>query len=211
MHGARSPACLQVAHLSKSDQICLHSWPGFVPTLRLGSMIAAVAKVVATAQPPVEYTCTKYREAHSAVLGSAAYNKALDIADGVVKRVQVSVNSNIKSVCCMPIQDESRGDWRMSLHAGHICVPGGGQPALPCGQPPRRPCPGQADTLPSLYCCQGSSHSPNRRWLGVSCCTSTLCKLLSHGKWCKRLTLTWSARVHMSKGTNHICPCRRSW
>ena len=52
--------------------------------------VAAVAKVVATAQPPVEYTRSKYREAHSAVVGSAAYNRALDIADGMVKRVQVS-------------------------------------------------------------------------------------------------------------------------
>ncbi|KAL3151964.1 hypothetical protein ABBQ32_001089 [Trebouxia sp. C0010 RCD-2024] len=52
--------------------------------------IPPVAKVVATAQPPVEFTCNKYREAHSAVVGSAAYNRALDIADGVVKRVQAS-------------------------------------------------------------------------------------------------------------------------
>ena len=51
----------------------------------------AVAKVVATAQPPVEYTCGKYREAHNAIVSSAAYNRALDIADGVVKRVQVSI------------------------------------------------------------------------------------------------------------------------
>jgi len=49
-----------------------------------------VAKVVATAQPPVQYTCDKYREAHDAIVSSAAYNRALDIADGVVKRVQVS-------------------------------------------------------------------------------------------------------------------------
>ncbi len=49
-----------------------------------------MAKVVATAQPPVQYTCDKYREAHDAIVSSAAYNRALDIADGVVKRVQVS-------------------------------------------------------------------------------------------------------------------------
>jgi len=53
-------------------------------------LLAAVAKVVATAQPPVQYTCGKYREAHDAIVSSAAYNRALDIADGVVKRVQVS-------------------------------------------------------------------------------------------------------------------------
>ena len=53
----------------------------------------AVAKVVASAQPPVEYTCGKYREAHHALVSSAAYNRALDIADGVVKRVQVSDHS----------------------------------------------------------------------------------------------------------------------
>ncbi|DBB16509.1 TPA: hypothetical protein ACH3X3_014776 [Trebouxia sp. C0006] len=50
--------------------------------------IPPVAKVVATAQPPVQYTCDKYREAHDAIVSSAAYNRALDIADGVVKRVQ---------------------------------------------------------------------------------------------------------------------------
>lgn len=49
-----------------------------------------MAKVVASAHPPVEYTCGKYREAHDAIVSSAAYNRALDIADGVVKRVQVS-------------------------------------------------------------------------------------------------------------------------
>ena len=53
-------------------------------------LLAAVAKVVATAQPPVQYTCGKYREAHDAIVSSAAYNRALDIAEGVVKRVQVS-------------------------------------------------------------------------------------------------------------------------
>lgn len=47
-----------------------------------------VAKVVATAQPSVQYTCGKYREAHDAIVSSAAYNRALDVADGVVKRVQ---------------------------------------------------------------------------------------------------------------------------
>lgn len=52
--------------------------------------LAAVAKVVATAQPSVQYTCGKYREAHDAIVSSAAYNRALDVADGVVKRVQVS-------------------------------------------------------------------------------------------------------------------------
>ena len=64
-------------------------------------VVAAVAKVVATAQPPVAFTCNKYREAHSAVVGSAAYNRALDIADGVVKRVQVSeLNNSLDCNAC---------------------------------------------------------------------------------------------------------------
>lgn len=64
-------------------------------------VVAAVAKVVATAQPPVEFMCNKYREAHSAVVGSAAYNRALDIADGVVKRVQASESDHsIDSIAC---------------------------------------------------------------------------------------------------------------
>lgn len=53
-------------------------------------MLNAVAKVVSTAQPPVEYTCNKYREAHEAVVSSPVYNRALDLADGIVRRVQVS-------------------------------------------------------------------------------------------------------------------------
>ena len=61
-------------------------------------VVAAVAKVVATAQPPVEYTRSKYREAHSAVVGSTAYNRALDIADGVVKRVQVSAFEKFRAL-----------------------------------------------------------------------------------------------------------------
>lgn len=50
----------------------------------------AVAKVVSTAQPPVEYTRNKYREAHEAIVSSPVYNRALDIADDLVRRVQVS-------------------------------------------------------------------------------------------------------------------------
>lgn len=50
----------------------------------------AVVKVVSTAQPPVEYTRSKYREAHTAVVSSPAYIRAVDIADGIVRRVQVS-------------------------------------------------------------------------------------------------------------------------
>lgn len=50
----------------------------------------AVAKVVSTAQPPVEYTCNKYREAHEAIVSSPVYNRALDLADGIVRRMQVS-------------------------------------------------------------------------------------------------------------------------
>ena len=90
MHGAKLPTCHQVQTVVQF--VLLSGFKSLCDIARnaLVCVVAAVAKVVASAQPPVEYTCSKYREAHSAVVGSSAYNKALDIADGVVKRVQVS-------------------------------------------------------------------------------------------------------------------------
>ena len=60
--------------------------------------VDAVAKVVASTQPSIDYTCEKYQEAHSAIINSAAYNCALDLADGVVKRLQVCL---ALACCCL--------------------------------------------------------------------------------------------------------------
>ena len=138
-------------------------------------MLAAVAKVVATAQPPVQYTCDKYREAHDAIVSSAAYNRALDIADGVVKRVQVSTPCLSKPMfvphmcdtCVVTGSltqlDQSLGKSArllklLTASAGYICIPGGGKQAVPCCEPTGKPCSGQADTLSCLHCCQAPLH-----------------------------------------------------
>ena len=63
------------------------------------SLPAAVAKVVASTQPSVDYTCGKYQEAHSAIVNSAVYTRALDLADGVLKRVQVRTATCNSSIC----------------------------------------------------------------------------------------------------------------
>ncbi|DBA76813.1 TPA: hypothetical protein ACH3X2_008832 [Trebouxia sp. C0005] len=137
--------------------------------------IPPVAKLVATAQPPVQYTCGKYREAHDAIVSSAAYNRALDIADGVVKRVQVSTLcpsnpmfvSHMCDTCALldsvTCPDQSLGKSArllklLTASAGHICIPGGGKQAVPCCEPTGRACSGQADPLSCLHRCQAPLH-----------------------------------------------------
>lgn len=146
-------------------------------------VVAAVARVVATAQPPVEYTCSRYREAHSAVVGSAAYNRALDIADGVVRRVQVS---NTRFACITLYQEckSKLTQFCLVCCAGYICLPGSSKPTVSGCQPNCRPCSGQADTLPSVHCCERSPHAFQWRWLSLSCHANPLCAMLSDGEEC---------------------------
>lgn len=149
-------------------------------------VVAAVARVVATAQPPVEYTCSKYREAHSAVVGSAAYNRALDIADGVVRRVQVSTYKGSLSLHSIKSLRVHLNQGCLVCCAGYICLPGSSKPTVSSCQPDCRPCSGQADTLPSVHCCERSPHAFQWRWrwLSPSCHANHLCAMLSHGEKC---------------------------
>ena len=50
---------------------------------------AAVSKAIEAAEPGVEFTRSKYLAAHNAVVASPTYGKAMGIAEGMVKRVQV--------------------------------------------------------------------------------------------------------------------------
>ena len=53
------------------------------------TLSAAVSKAIEAAEPGVEFTRSKYLAAHNAVVASPTYGKAMGIAEGMVKRVQV--------------------------------------------------------------------------------------------------------------------------
>ena len=57
--------------------------------LTWSTLSAAVSKAIEAAEPGVEFTRSKYLAAHNAVVASPTYGKAMGIAEGMVKRVQV--------------------------------------------------------------------------------------------------------------------------
>ena len=48
-----------------------------------------MSKAIEAAEPGVEFTRSKYLAAHNAVVASPTYGKAMGLAEGMVKRVQV--------------------------------------------------------------------------------------------------------------------------
>ena len=61
----------------------------------MAAALAAVEKLLGSAQPSVEFTRKKYVEAHDAIVASAAYTSALETAAHVLNKASTAVHQRI--------------------------------------------------------------------------------------------------------------------